>query len=229
MYYLLTRALSVNPEGLIELSGTTFERVEIPDLVLIRTRRFGDSRGWFSETYSARSFSEVIGNVIFVQDNQAFSASKGTLRGLHFQNPPKPQAKLIRVLRGSIFDVAVDLRLGSPTYGRWVGKTLTADGGEQLFVPRGFAHGYCTLVPNTEVAYKVDGLSCPTRSFSLTRTRSCRVFRASCRRFIIRPSQRQPNRSHSVDRDPSMPQAVPQNASSSQAVPASSALPSSAI
>ena len=96
-----------------------------------------------------------------MQDNQAFSAQRGTLRGLHFQRPPEPQAKLIRVLRGSIFDVAVDLRIGSPTYGHWVGETLTAEGGEQLFVPRGFAHGYCTLEPNTEVAYKVDGFYAP--------------------------------------------------------------------
>ena len=119
------------------------------------------TRGWFSETYSTRAFSDLLGGTVFVQDNQAFSAQRGTLRGLHFQRPPEPQAKLVRVLRGSIFDVAVDLRVGSPTYGHWVGETLTAEGGEQLFVPRGFAHGYCTLEPNTEVAYKVDGFYAP--------------------------------------------------------------------
>jgi dTDP-4-dehydrorhamnose 3,5-epimerase len=133
----------------------------IPDVVLLTPQRFGDARGWFSETYSTRSFSDAVGDVTFVQDNQAFSALKGTLRGLHFQRPPEAQAKLVRVVRGSIFDVAVDLRIGSPTYGRWVGKTLTAEGGEQLFVPRGFAHGYCTLEPNTEVAYKVDAFYAP--------------------------------------------------------------------
>ncbi|WP_445501753.1 dTDP-4-dehydrorhamnose 3,5-epimerase [Microvirga sp. G4-2] len=143
------------------MSHLTIQRTEIPEVVLITPRRFGDERGWFSETYSTRAFSEALGNITFVQDNQAFSAVKGTLRGLHFQSPPEPQAKLIRVLRGSIFDVAVDLRVGSPTYGRWVGKTLTAEGGEQLFVPRGFAHGYCTLESHTEVAYKVDGFYAP--------------------------------------------------------------------
>ncbi len=97
----------------------------------------------------------------FVQDNQAFNARKGTVRGLHFQTSPHPQAKLVRVLKGAIFDVAVDVRPGSPTFGRWAGATLTAEGGEQLFVPRGFAHGYCTLVDDTELFYKVDGLYAP--------------------------------------------------------------------
>ncbi|MPR08695.1 dTDP-4-dehydrorhamnose 3,5-epimerase [Microvirga tunisiensis] len=143
------------------MSNLIVERTDISDVVLLKPRRFGDHRGWFTETYNARSFTQALGSVVFVQDNQAFSAAKGTLRGLHFQRPPEPQAKLIRVLRGSIFDVAVDLRMGSPTYGRWVGETLTADGGEQLFVPRGFAHGYCTLEPDTEVAYKVDGFYAP--------------------------------------------------------------------
>jgi len=144
------------------MSNFTLQRTEIPDVVLITPRRFGDQRGWFSETYSTRTFPEALGEITFVQDNQAFSASRGTLRGLHFQRPPEPQAKLVRVVRGSIFDVAVDLRVGSPTYGRWVGKTLTAGGGEQVFVPRGFAHGYCTLEPDTEVAYKVDGFYSPS-------------------------------------------------------------------
>jgi dTDP-4-dehydrorhamnose 3,5-epimerase len=96
-----------------------------------------------------------------VQDNQSLSARPGTVRGLHFQGPPAPQAKLVRVLRGSILDVAVDLRRGSPTFGRWCGAMLTASGGEQLFLPRGFAHGFCTLEPDTEVAYKMDGYHAP--------------------------------------------------------------------
>jgi len=143
------------------LSNLTVEHTGIRDVVVLIPRRFGDHRGWFTETYSTRSFAQAIGGVVFVQDNQAFSAARGTLRGLHFQRPPEPQAKLVRVLRGSIFDVAVDLRVGSPTYGRWVGVTLTADAGKQLFVPRGFAHGYCTLEDNTEVAYKVDAFYAP--------------------------------------------------------------------
>ena len=137
--------------------GTT----AIPGVRVLVPRRLGDARGWFVETYSTRSFAHALGDTVFVQDNQAFSAAPGTLRGLHFQRPPPPQAKLVRVLRGAIFDVAVDLRAGSPTYGRWAGVTLTADGGEQLFIPRGFAHGYCTLAPDTEVAYKVDGFYAP--------------------------------------------------------------------
>ncbi|WP_201861479.1 dTDP-4-dehydrorhamnose 3,5-epimerase [Microvirga soli] len=143
------------------MSNLTIKETGIPDVVCLIPRRFGDARGWFAETYSTRAFADLLGGTVFVQDNQAFSAQKGTLRGLHFQLPPEPQAKLVRVLRGSIFDVAVDLRLGSPTYGQWVGEMLTADGGEQLFVPHGFAHGYCTLEPNTEVAYKVDGFYAP--------------------------------------------------------------------
>ncbi|WP_230533386.1 dTDP-4-dehydrorhamnose 3,5-epimerase [Microvirga roseola] len=139
----------------------TVKPTDIPDVVVLTPRRFGDHRGWFSETYSTRAFAPVLGDIVFVQDNQAFSSARGTLRGLHFQRPPAAQAKLIRVIRGSIFDVAVDLREGSPTYGRWVGETLTAGGGEQIFVPRGFAHGYCTLEPDTEVAYKVDEFYAP--------------------------------------------------------------------
>jgi dTDP-4-dehydrorhamnose 3,5-epimerase len=147
--------------GVEPVSNFKFRRTDIPDVVVITPRRFSDDRGWFFETYSSRAFSEAIGEVTFVQDNQAFSAQRFTLRGLHFQRPPEPQAKLVRVLRGSIFDVAVDLRVGSPTYGHWVGATLTAQGGEQIFVPRGFAHGYCTLEPDTDVAYKVDGFYAP--------------------------------------------------------------------
>ena len=97
----------------------------------------------------------------FVQDNQAFSARAGTVRGLHFQTAPHPQAKLVRVLRGAIFDVAVDIRPGSATFGQWVGAELTAERGEQIFVPRGFAHGYATLTDDCELAYKVDGLYAP--------------------------------------------------------------------
>jgi dTDP-4-dehydrorhamnose 3,5-epimerase len=128
----------------------------IPDVVLITPRRYADARGYFIETYRASAFAELGIAATFVQDNQSMSVACGTLRGLHFQRPPRAQAKLIRVLKGAIFDVAVDLRRGSRTYGAWVGARLSADGGEQLFVPRGFAHGFCTLEPATEVVYKCD-------------------------------------------------------------------------
>ena len=130
--------------------------LELAELLLITPRRHGDGRGWFAETYNERRFAAAGIDLRFVQDNQAYSAEQGTIRGLHFQIPPFAQTKLVRVLRGSIFDVAVDIRRGSATYGRWAGAVLTAAAGEQLLVPVGFAHGYCTLEPDTEVFYKVD-------------------------------------------------------------------------
>ncbi len=133
----------------------------ISGVLLLRPRRFADARGFFVETYNRETFAKAGIHTDFVQDNQSFSTHRGTIRGLHFQLPPVPQAKLVRVLRGSVYDVAIDVRAGSPTYGRWIAETLTAQGGEQLFVPRGFAHGFCTLEADTEVAYKVDGLYAP--------------------------------------------------------------------
>jgi dTDP-4-dehydrorhamnose 3,5-epimerase len=130
--------------------------VDLQGVLVLKPRCFQDHRGYFVETYNARTAREIGLKAEFVQDNQAFSIRRGTVRALHFQVPPRAQAKLVRVLRGSIYDVAVDLRNGSPTYGRWTAVTLTAQGGEQVFVPSGFAHGYCTLADDTEVAYKVD-------------------------------------------------------------------------
>ena len=130
--------------------------LELPELVVVVPKRFGDSRGYFEETYNKRTFEQAGIHAEFVQDNQSLSEKRGTIRGLHFQTPPHAQAKLVRVLAGSIFDVAVDLRRGSARYGRWVGLTLSAANGKQLFIPRGFGHGFCTLEPNTIVAYKVD-------------------------------------------------------------------------
>ncbi|QYF86444.1 dTDP-4-dehydrorhamnose 3,5-epimerase [Brevundimonas sp. PAMC22021] len=127
----------------------------------MRPRRFGDARGWFMETYSEGSAAAQDIHVRFVQDNQSFSAASGTVRGLHFQRPPHAQAKLVRCVRGSIMDYAVDVRRGSPTYGQHVAAKLTAEGGEQLFVPIGFAHGFVTLEPNTEIAYKVSDVYAP--------------------------------------------------------------------
>ena len=137
------------------------EHTDIPGVLLLKVRYFADQRGFFVETYNQRSARDIGLTAGFVQDNQALSFKRGTVRALHFQIPPKSQAKLVRVLRGSIYDVAVDLRWGSPTYGRWTEVTLTANDGQQLFVPHGFAHGYCTLEPYTEVAYKVDDYYAP--------------------------------------------------------------------
>lgn len=140
---------------------TTITPLALPEVLLITPKRHGDARGWFAETWSRKTLAEAGIDADFVQDNQAFNARRGTVRGLHFQKSPHPQAKLIRVLKGAILDVAVDVRPGSKTYGRWVSARLTAEGGEQLFVPRGFAHGYVTLVDDTELFYKVDGLYAP--------------------------------------------------------------------
>jgi dTDP-4-dehydrorhamnose 3,5-epimerase len=140
---------------------TTITPLAIPEVLLITPKRHGDGRGWFAETWSRRSLAEAGVGADFVQDNQALNARKGTVRGLHFQQAPHPQAKLVRVLKGAIYDVAVDLREGSPTYGRFVAAELTAERGEQLFIPRGFAHGYCTLTDDCELFYKVDGLYAP--------------------------------------------------------------------
>jgi dTDP-4-dehydrorhamnose 3,5-epimerase len=133
----------------------------LPGVLLLKPRRFADARGYFVETFNQRAFAEAGIETRFIQDNQSFSVKPGTVRGLHFQLPPAAQTKLVRTLRGSIFDVAIDLRKGSPTFGRWVGEILTAAEGEQLLIPRGFAHGFCTLEPDTEVAYKVDDFYAP--------------------------------------------------------------------
>lgn len=140
---------------------TTITPLAIPEVLLITPKRHGDARGWFAETYNKQALAGAGVDREFVQDNQAFSARRGTVRGLHFQRPPHAQAKLVRVLRGAIYDVAVDIRPGSATFGRWVAATLTADAGEQLFVPRGFAHGYCTLTEDAELFYKVDDVYAP--------------------------------------------------------------------
>jgi dTDP-4-dehydrorhamnose 3,5-epimerase len=128
----------------------------IPDVLLVQPRKFVDHRGYFVETFSRREFARLGIANNFVQDNQSLSLRRGTVRGLHFQLPPHPQAKLVRVLRGAVHDVAADLRRGSPTFGHWCGANLTAEEGNQLFVPRGFAHAFCTLEHDTVVAYKVD-------------------------------------------------------------------------
>lgn len=131
------------------------ETFAIRDVALVTPKRFEDARGYFAETWSDRLFREKVADVSFVQDNQSLSRHKGTIRGLHYQRPPAAQGKLVRVLRGSILDVAVDVRKGSPTFGQHVAVRLDAQTGAQLWVPEGFLHGFCTLEDDTEVAYKV--------------------------------------------------------------------------
>lgn len=128
---------------------------------LIIPHRHGDERGWFTETYNRVTFERLGVTCTFAQDNHSLSAPIYTLRGLHFQTPPRGQDKLVRCIRGRIFDVAVDVRKGSPTFARWVGAELSADNGHQLFVPIGFAHGFVTLEPNCEVAYKCSDTYAP--------------------------------------------------------------------
>ncbi|RKK03041.1 dTDP-4-dehydrorhamnose 3,5-epimerase [Pseudoroseomonas wenyumeiae] len=146
---------------LTQSGNVSARRFEIEGPLLLQVRRFGDHRGFFMETYSQRDFEAVGVTDRFVQDNHSLSATPGTLRGMHFQLPPHAQAKLVRVLRGAVLDVIVDLRRASPSFGRHVAATLTAKGAEQLYVPAGFAHGFVTLEPDTEVAYKVTDYYAP--------------------------------------------------------------------
>ncbi len=134
---------------------------EIPEIKILVPRRFQDSRGVFSETYSRRCFEVADIRLDFVQDNWSLSAERGVVRGLHYQIPPFAQDKLVRVLKGAVLDVAVDIRRNSPTFGKHVSVTLSEHEWNQLLVPVGFAHGFCTLVPHTEVAYKVTGYYSP--------------------------------------------------------------------
>jgi dTDP-4-dehydrorhamnose 3,5-epimerase len=137
------------------VAGLDIEQTQIAEVKILKPRRFGDARGWFCEIWNERRLSEAGIEARFVQDNMAYSEQAGTIRGLHFQKLPHAQAKLVGVARGAVLDVAVDVRVGSPTFGRHASATLTAEGGEQLWVPIGFAHGYCTLTSDTLVYYKV--------------------------------------------------------------------------
>ncbi len=144
------------------------ESTKLPDVKIIRTKTFIDARGYFTEIYNSQAFAEAGITQEFVQDNVSMSAEAGTVRGLHFQTQPFAQAKLVRVLRGRILDVAVDLRRSSATYAQYVAVELTAENRLQLFVPVGFAHGFCTLEPNTEVAYKVTAHYSPAHDQGVT-------------------------------------------------------------
>ena len=136
-------------------------KTELPGVVILEPQVFGDARGWFMESWSQKKMEDIGISVDFVQDNHSFSAEKGTLRGLHYQLNPMAQAKMLRVSRGAIFDVAVDIRRGSPTYAKWVGVELSAENYRQLFIPRGFAHGFITLTDDVEVQYKADNFYSP--------------------------------------------------------------------
>jgi len=147
---------------------------DLTDLVLLTPKRHLDHRGFFGETYSRSRYAELGIDVEFVQDNHSLSHAVGTLRGLHFQSPPFAQGKLVRCGRGAIFDVAVDIRCGSPTYGRWEGYALTSENGHQLYVPVGFAHGFVTLAPNSEIIYKCSDYYAP-KAEGAVRWDSCGV------------------------------------------------------
>ncbi|MGM0660511.1 MAG: dTDP-4-dehydrorhamnose 3,5-epimerase [Pseudomonadota bacterium] len=134
---------------------------ELPDVMIIEPPRFGDSRGFFSESWNRRRMAEAGIDIDFVQDNHSMSYQPGTLRGLHFQTPPHAQAKLVRCGRGRLYDVAVDIRQGSPTYGAWTGTELSFENGRQLLVPKGFLHGFVTRDPDTEIIYKCSDYYAP--------------------------------------------------------------------
>lgn len=137
------------------------ERTALPDVLALTPKRFADARGFFSEVWNRRALAEAGIGLDFVQDNHSYSARKGTVRGLHYQSPPHAQAKLVRVAKGAVLDVAVDIRKGSPDFGKWVSVTLSAENGRQLLVPTGFLHGFVTLVDDTEVLYKCSDYYAP--------------------------------------------------------------------
>ena len=143
------------------------QALKIPDVKVLSPCRLGDRRGFFSEVYSRRTLAHAGIDIEFVQDNHTSSVREGTVRGLHFQRPPRAQVKLVRVVRGSVFDVAVDLRRGSPTRGRHASVVLSAAAWNQILVPIGFAHGFMTLEPDTEVVYKVSDYYAPVHEGGL--------------------------------------------------------------
>lgn len=137
------------------------QETALPGVLILTPQRFGDHRGFFSESWNRQRMADHGLDIDFVQDNHSLSAAVGTLRGLHFQTPPHAQTKLVRCGRGAMLDVAVDIRRGSPTYGRWLGVDLTAENGRQLLIPAGFAHGFVTRVPDTEIIYKCSDYYAP--------------------------------------------------------------------
>lgn len=144
-----------------------FIETELKDVYIVRPKVFGDHRGWFYESWTERDFENAGLNYRFVQDNQSFSAKKGTLRGLHFQRGEYSQAKLVRCVRGSILDVAVDLRHDSPTFNKWIKVELSAENRDMLMIPRGFAHGFVTLTDDVEFIYRCDNYYAPAYEASI--------------------------------------------------------------
>ena len=143
------------------------KRASIPDVLVIKPEKYGDHRGFFSETYNKKLLENAGLAVEFVQDNQSLSAKAGTLRGLHFQAPPFAQDKLVRVINGAIIDVALDIRRNSPTYGQHISEIISANNWKQIFIPKGFAHGFLTTEPDTEVIYKVSNFYAPDCDFGI--------------------------------------------------------------
>lgn len=147
--------------------GLDVRRLAIPDVLIIRPTRHADARGYFTETYNRKALAEIGIDVPFVQDNHSHSTRAGTVRGLHYQAPPCAQAKLVRVVQGRILDIAVDIRRSSPTFGQWVAAEISAADGSEIFVPVGFAHGICTLEPDTAVLYKVSDYYSPAHDLGI--------------------------------------------------------------
>ena len=151
----------------MSIASEVLKAMHDTSLLLIKPKRHGDKRGFFAETYSRKKFLDYKIDIEFVQDNHSLSLEVGTLRGLHFQSPPHAQTKLVRCGRGVIFDVAVDIRNGSPTFGKWKGHKLSAENGHQLYIPAGFAHGFLTLEPNSEIVYKSSDYYAPKTEGSI--------------------------------------------------------------
>ena len=159
--------MSAEKLDILIIVSTEFISKSLSGIILLKPKRFNDLRGFFSETWSQRNLSEVGIDINFLQENHSFSHNAGTIRGLHSQSPPHAQTKLVRCGKGRLLDVAVDIRLGSPTYGQWVGEELSFENGKQLLIPVGFLHGFATLEPNTEIIYKCSGYYAPGFEYSV--------------------------------------------------------------
>ena len=159
--------MSAEKLGILIIVSTEIISKFLSGIILLKPQRFNDQRGFFSETWSQRNLSEVGIDINFLQENHSVSHNTGTIRGLHSQSPPHAQTKLVRCGKGRFFDVAVDIRIGSPTYGQWVGEELSFENGKQLLIPVGFLHGFATLEPNTEIIYKCSEYYAPGFEYSV--------------------------------------------------------------